>query len=91
MWESSLPKLLLRGSQLTVPPSIHTELRHKIQNTEKAIKYTDMDFSHVVKMADSECASCASPSGSLSSSTYFESLQALEIVNMSLLATPAVL
>ena len=33
-----------------------------------------MDFSHVVKMADSECASCASPSRSLGSSTHSESV-----------------
>ena len=33
-----------------------------------------MHFSHVVKMADSESASCASPSRSLSSSTHSESV-----------------
>ena len=33
-----------------------------------------MDFSHVVKMADSEFASCASSSRSLSSSTHSESV-----------------
>ena len=33
-----------------------------------------MHFSHVVKIADSECASCASPSQSLSSSTHSESV-----------------
>ena len=33
-----------------------------------------MHFSHVVKIADSECASYASPSRSLSSSTHSESV-----------------
>ena len=33
-----------------------------------------MHFSHVVKISDSECASCASPIRSISSSTHSESV-----------------
>ena len=33
-----------------------------------------MDFCHVVKMADGECASCTSPSRSLSSNIHSESV-----------------
>ena len=54
-----------------------------------------MDISRVVKMADSVCASCASPSRSLflSSSTHSESVASASDSELSesLLATPAVL
>ena len=56
---------------------IRISYRIVLENTEYGEsdpKYTDMDFSHIVKMADSECALCASLSRSLSSSTHSESV-----------------
>ena len=61
----------------TVPPSIRIYpylIRNRARKDGIRRKRYNMHFSHVVKMADSECASCASPSRSLSSSTHSESV-----------------